>query len=375
MNKFINIRHQLHRHPELSGKEYRTQECIRTFIQEQFGLSCTNVANTGLICRVQKHAEPHVLIRVDIDALPIQEINDELTYQSTVDGVSHKCGHDGHTAIGLATIEKLLDNPVPNIGVSILFQPAEEIGEGAEHVIQDKQFNIADYSFALALHNIPGIPMHQIVCKPNAFTTAVQSIQFMFEGKTTHAGKPLKGNNPAYCISEIISWAKKHELTDEADSSYLLYTPIYSLLGSKDYGIAAGAGELHFTVRSHTQAHLDEKLEELTTFTKERAQVHQLSLTEKQVATFKANQNDPAVVKAIIAAAKSLDINYQELKHPFSWGEDFGYFTQLIPGAMFGLGAGEQTPELHNPDYNFPDELIATGASVFYEAIKQLTHV
>ncbi|GAB4384731.1 MAG: hypothetical protein Kow0075_16710 [Salibacteraceae bacterium] len=256
--------------------------------------------------------------------------------------------------------------------MDVLFQPAEETGEGAHAVLSDQQFDISRYTAAIALHNIPGAPMHQIITRVGNFTPAVHSIIFRLHGKTAHAAQPLTGHNPAYAIGQIIEWARTNEQVNEEADHFLLITPVYVTVGSKDYGISAGYGEVHFTMRAWQQEELDAATDKLISAVNKISQKHQLSVENELLAEFRANVNDQVVVNKIIEAANTLGMDHTHRDRPFPWGEDFGIFTQSLPGAMFGLGSGENTPALHNPDYDFPDEIIETGASVFYQTCSNL---
>lgn len=365
------FRRELHVHPELSGHEHETQKRIRAFLKSHGIHGATDVGKTGLLYRFEFGEGPRLLVRVDTDALPIQEIND-FEHRSGTEGVSHKCGHDGHTTIGAGLAMHLKDNPLKAGSVDIIFQPAEEIGEGARAVLADVQFDAKRYDHAVALHNIPGAPMHQVLCRTHSFTPAVHSLIIRLQGKTSHAAQPLKGHNPAYALAEITALAQGMEETDELHADYNLITPVYSCLGSKDYGISAGYGELHFTIRSWEQQRVDDITQSFSDRVLKIAHNHQLEVETELVAVFAANQNDPFVVEQVQLAAVQLDLSYVDKREPFPWGEDFGLFTQHIKGAMFGLGSGESTPALHNPDYDYPDEITETGIHLFYEIAKHI---
>jgi len=368
-------RKQLHANPELSGKEQETQQRIVSFLKD-FGVnSGKEVGQFGLIYPFHFGTGPHLLIRVDIDALPIQEIN-EFQHKSIVEGVSHKCGHDGHTTIGVGLAVRLKNEPLKHGKVTVLFQPAEEIGEGAKGILEDPNFNIEEYDYTVALHNIPGKKMHEILWKKDNFTPAVKSLIIRLTGKTSHAAEPLKGFNPSYAVSEIIQTALDQEETDEKHNNYNLITPVFTQVGSKDYGISAGFGEIHFTIRSWTQEKMDEASELFLSKVKSIALKHHLEVVTEYIAEFASNMNDHCVVDQIVKSGNELGLRTFLKPEPFPWGEDFGLFTQNIPGAMFGLGSGEATPALHNPDYDYPDEITETGINMFYEiAINTCKHV
>lgn len=371
--KLKDFRRELHKNPELSGQEFETQKRISSFIQSEIGLEGEKIGNTGLLYSLKFGKGPRVMARFDIDALPIQEIN-EFPHRSVNEGVSHKCGHDGHTSIGVGLLSNLKDEPMKAGRVDILFQPAEEIGEGAVAVLADKNFDLSSYDFAIAMHNIPGAELNKLIVKEREFTPAVHSIIFRIQGKTSHAAEPLKGDNPAYIMSEIMLKAMAMEDTDEKSESYGLITPVHSVLGSADYGISAGYAELHFTLRTWEQSKLETLTSNFINEVKHLVERRPFEFETEKLAVFAANYNEPKVVNAIKKAGKKIELNVEEKQKPFPWGEDFGLFTHKIPGAMFGLGSGIDCPALHNPDYDFPDEISKTAIEVFYNSIENLIH-
>ena len=143
-------------------------------------------------------------------------------------------------------------------------------------------------------------------------------------------------------------------------------------MGSRAYGVSAGFGEIHFTVRSNSNKNMDRIEADLVKVATEIANRHKLIAEINWTQQFRANENNSKAVKLIKNAAARNNFDLVEKETPFSWGEDFGLFTEHFPGAMFGLGAGENRPALHNPDYDFPDALIPAGAKMFYEIIKEI---
>lgn len=360
------LRHSLHQHPEISGDEKETAGRIFSFLEKLNTDSITrDIGGHGILVLFDSGKPgPTLLFRSELDALPIQEIN-EFEYRSETAGVAHKCGHDGHATILCGLAEKLSKNK-PDAGkVYLLFQPAEETGEGAQQVINDSKFTITpDYVFAL--HNLPGYDAGTIVVKEGLFSAAVNSIVIKLIGKTAHAAEPEMGFNPANAISEIIILAGNLSNNNPADKNFSVVTPIHINMGKMTYGTSAGEGELHYTLRCWNNENLAKLENDLIEGSKVIAEKYNLDLASHFTQTFLANNNNKEATAVVKAAAKKMNFNLLERDVPFKWGEDFGYFTSNYKGCMFGVGAGVYQPALHNPDYDFPDEIIDTGVNMFY---------
>lgn len=373
MEELIALRRKLHQYPELSGVEIDTSKTITDFlVQYEPTEIISNIGGHGILAIYKgKNTNKTLLFRCELDALPIQEIN-TFSYHSKISGISHKCGHDGHMAILCGLAKKIHSKPFENLTIGLLFQPAEENGSGAKKVIQDDKFKNFIPDFAFALHNLPNYPLHQIIVKDNAFTCAVKSIAINLKGKTSHASEPDNGINPAVAISEIINTFLAKNQPNISDKNYLVVTPIYIVMGEKAYGISAGDGEIHFTIRSNSNEYMKLIEHDLEKIAYEIALRNQLQINISWTEEFQANENHSDAVNFIKNAADNMKLDIFEKKHPFSFGEDFGIFTQHYKGAMFGLGAGLNSPALHNPDYDFSDEIIATGSSLFYQICKEI---
>lgn len=366
---FIKFRKELHSHPELSGQESDTKQRVKDFVSQFNPNQTLEIGQNGILF-VFKGKTPgkSILVRAELDALPIQEVN-TFPHRSKVDHVSHKCGHDGHMAI-LARLAYRLSQQTPEKGICyLLYQPAEETGEGAKEIINTSVFNSLNIDCAIALHNIPGYPLHSVIVRNGIFTPAVSSMIVKFIGKTSHAAEPENGINPAEAITDFIKKALTLIQSDEDKPGFFLVTPVHINMGEKSYGISAGYGEVHLTIRAQQNALLAKKSFELESSANRLANKYKLEVEIERTQEFKANVNDRNVNDAIRHAAKDLRLECIERNTPMKWGEDFGLFTESFPGAMFGLGSGVYQPALHNSDYDFPDELIETGSNLFYSVV------
>lgn len=369
--KLREIRRDFHQnYAELSTQEFKTCQRIQEILKSYSNANVFPIGKTGVMAVFEgKEKGKTIILRADTDALPIEESND-FGHKSTDPEVSHKCGHDGHTTIMIGVAEMLQKNPINKGKIVLLWQPAEENGMGAKAVLEDEKFVEIKPDMVFALHNLPGFPLHKILYKKGAFTANVKSLIFDFKGKTAHAAEPEHGFNPAFAMAQILEKCKKITLNEPKDKDFFLITPVYADLGTKDYGISAGKGTLHLTIRAWSPELFDRLTNELIQEAEKVSKEENLHLNISWTQEFLSNQNDEEAVEIIQKSAEDLKLNHQKINEPFKWGEDFGLFTQLIPGAMFGIGSGENCPALHNPDYDFPDEITLTASNMFYKILE-----
>ncbi len=367
------IRKQLHQIPEVSGNEKLTSEYILLLLEKFENIDLVkHIGGHGVLAKIFFSNEgPRVLFRAELDALPIQEIN-SFEYQSNHDGVSHKCGHDGHMTILIGLIEKFQNLKNQKGSVYFLFQPAEENGEGAKACLEYFKENQISLDYIFALHNIPNYNFGEVFVKPEEITPAVYSVKIKIEGKTAHAAEPENGINPARSIQKTISFFDKINTPNQEDSNFLICTPIHIHMGEIAYGISAGYGEVHYTLRSWKNKILNDSKLKVEEFIDQLSKEENIKITTEYLEEFRANQNNIECVRLIQEACNKEDVSFNILQKPFKWGEDFGILTENYKGALFGLGAGDNIPTLHNPDYDYPDELTPIGRNLFYNIWKAI---
>ncbi|MBL1213334.1 MAG: amidohydrolase [Ignavibacteriae bacterium] len=374
LSELIELRKTIHANPELAHEEKNTAERLTRFIKKfNPDKIIERIAGNGVAFIYEGNKNgPVILLRAELDALPITE-ECEFDYKSVNNGVSHKCGHDGHMTILAGLARKLNENKINKGKVVLLFQPAEEIGEGAEKIINDKKFTEIKPDYAFALHNLPGFKKHEIIIRNNTFAAASVGMKVELKGKTSHAAHPENGISPSDAVADII---KKFNSVINAikneNFDFGLVTIIHVSIGEKAFGTSPGYAEVYATLRANSDADLEviksKCVEIVELIAKEEKLKSEISWTE----AFPATVNDPEAVDFIISAANQLKLNIKNIDSPFRWTEDFGHFTKTYTGALFGLGAGKQTPQLHNPDYDFPDELILTGINIFHTIIQNI---
>lgn len=343
MIDYSEIRHALHNHPQTAGNEQFAHDMVVKYLQ---GLHpdkvYTNVGGYGVIAVWGKDTQaPTVAFRADTDALPI----------------GHRCGHDGHTAI-LLRLAELVDSGCET-NTLLLWQPAEETGTGSRAILDSgilQQYNIKAF---YALHNLPGYPLGTVVLCPHTFAAASTGVVYHLEGRETHASTPELGVNPGLAVAEIIN---RFSGFNGQDGDFRQSTLICVRVGSPAFGTSAGHGEVMFTLRAFTNAAMERLLADANSTVDEIAVRHGLSVTHALVEPFRATENHPECVKVLMRECKDAIIK----EDPFRWSEDFAEYLIEFPGAMFGIGSGEDHPELHHPDYDFPDELIEPAAQLFF---------
>ena len=368
------FRRSLHAHPELSGRE---EETARRVVDRLSGCAPARIL-TGLgsmrtgVCAVYTAAQPGptVLVRCELDALPIQERN-TFAHRSTVPGVSHKCGHDGHMATLAALAADLDANPIARGRVLLLFQPAEETGEGAAAVLRDPAFHaLGAPDYVYAFHNVPKFPLGAVLLREGVFAQASVGFLVAFSGRTSHSSYPEHGINPTAAVTQLVTAVNAFGASFAGRvSAPVLGTVSYVRVGREDtgpnFGTTPGEACVSGVVRAQKTADLDRLRAELTELAARLAAESGLEHSLSWHEAFAATESDGGCVAEVKAAANQLGLTVQELDEPFRWSEDFGYFTDAFKGAFFGLGSGVEQPQLHDDGYDYPDELIEIGARLY----------
>ncbi len=366
----IKLRHELHRYPELSGDEKDTAARITQFLRTLAPAQIIEgLGGHGVAAVFGTDESRTIMLRCELDALPIAE-NNVFAHQSVHSGQAHSCGHDGHMAILVAVAETLAACPPANGRVILLFQPAEETGAGAQAIIDDPSFQALAPDFVCALHNMPGYPPGQVVIRPGTMTAASRGLNLTLSGETAHAAHPETGRSPANALATLMAVLQPLPASVTGQDALAFSTIVGATLGAKTFGTAPAEAQLWVTLRCEHNATMDRIVDYIA------RQVEQIC-TPEQLATgiayedvFPATVNDPAAVALIQKALTGHDVLVPET--PIRWSEDFGHFTARTPGALFGLGAGLEQPDLHHSHYDFPDALIGTGRDVFLAIIDEV---
>lgn len=373
MVDLIDFRHDLHRHPEISGEEQQTAARVHAFVRPMKpDKVLTGLGGHGLAA-VFEGAEPGptLLIRSELDALPIEE-KTEVAHTSIVPGKGHLCGHDGHTTI-LTAVGLGLSRQRPKRGrVVLMFQPAEEDGSGAAAVIADPRFGQITPDLSISLHNLPGLPLGHVALTEGPVNCASRGLMITLTGKTAHASSPEHGLSPMRAMAELMPalTALGHGAPPAAD--FTMATVTHAALGEAAFGIAPADGEIWVTLRTLTDDRMADLCHRAETLVRETAASHGLAFAWTYHDIFLHCENAPEAVEHLRRALDAEGIPHDTGDLPMRASEDFGRFRSFAPAAMFFLGAGEHYPNLHNPDYDFPDALIDIGARVFMRVVRDM---
>ena len=388
MQELIELRHLLHAHPELSGQEALTNKILNEWVRQTrpdhiiekiggYGLAAVYRGN-GKRKTENGTAKPsttrselkRILIRGDIDALHIPEPN-EIPYKSKNEGVSHKCGHDGHATI-LCGLAQWLGEQRPDQGeVVLLFQPAEETGQGAKAILEDPQFELIKPDVAYGLHNLPGFAKGQVMVRKGCFAAASFGLKLVFEGRTAHASQPETGHSPSELLAVLIHALEKRREQLKEVTPLTTFVITHALLGEETFGVAPGHAEIWLTLRSFHDKYLEMMASQIIEMCQSLAKGRLFDFHFSEHEAFAATNSDPHCVEVIERAAQNLELPLGHLEEPFRWSEDFGRFGSVCPVGFFGLGSGLEQPALHDPMFDFPDDILEVGMGMFWEIIRQ----
>ena len=371
------IRKRIHTNPEIAGKEKKTAALIKSELEKTAPDEIIDgIGGHGLVA-IYRGENPdegvNLMIRAELDGLRINEEN-SFDYRSQTKNRMHACGHDGHMAIVLGAAKYLEDHRPRSGSVMLLFQPAEETGEGAGWMLDDPKFKELKIDRGVALHNLPGYEENRLFVKNETMACGSTGIEITFKGKSSHAAHPEEGINPAQAIAELLQNLEALSQEIQKGDEYRILTVTYIQMGEPAFGISPGRAKIGVTLRAET----DELLKGLEDDVHQKIDAVNDGFegegTYQNREPFAATVNDADGVEELIKAADRADVPVDILEEPMYWSEDFGEFRRKCPITLFGLGAGEDSFPLHSEKYDFNDSLIPGGISVFVNLIKRYTN-
>lgn len=366
-------RRKLHEQPEISGEEEQTAREVVSFLTPtEPDEILTGLGGHGVaVVYDSGRPGPTVLFRSETDALPIEELGD-VPHRSKVPGKSHMCGHEGHTTI-LAAVGRQLGRERPAKGrVVLMFQPAEETGAGAAGVVADPRYDAILPDFAFSLHNLPGTPLGHVRLKEGVVNCASRGMRIVLTGKTAHSSMPETGTSPMPAVAELMPKLAALGGGRFSEDDFAMVTVTHVSMGEAVFGVAPGRAEVWATLRTRLDERMADLVASAEALAKDAAARAGLSCAIDYHEIFVASLNAPEAVSHLRAAMDAEGISHDEAELPMRASEDFGHFGRRAKSAMLFLGAGENHPQLHNPDYDFPDDLIPIGARIFMRTARNL---
>jgi hippurate hydrolase len=371
-------RHDIHRHPELAFEEQRTAARVAELLGE-FGLEVhTGVGNTGVVGVLRKGSSERMLgLRADMDALKIQEQN-QFEYRSVNEGKMHACGHDGHTAMLLGAARHLAANGNFDGSVAFIFQPAEEHGEGARAMIADGLFERFPIDSVYAIHNFPSLETGKFAVRAGSIMAAEDNFEITINGVGHHAAMPHMGKDTIVIGAEIVNAMQTlvSRSLDPLDSAVVSFTEFVT---NGTVNVVPGQVVLRGDTRSLTtrvQEHIEATMQRIVSgICAAQGASYEFSYRRNFIPT--VNTRAEAEIAAAVAGAVVGADNVIGDSRPVMASEDFGYMLQARPGAYLLLGNGVEGIggcSLHNPAYDFNDEILCIGADFWVTLVEsQLT--
>jgi hippurate hydrolase len=371
-------RHDFHAHPEIGFEEHRTSEIVATKLAE-WGIEVhRNLGGTGVVgvLRGKKSTGGNraIGLRADMDALPMEEAN-SFAYRSGTPNRMHACGHDGHTTMLLGAAKYLAETGNFSGTVHLIFQPAEEGLAGAKAMLDDGLFDRFPCDAIYGIHNSPDLPLGTVKALTGTTMAAIDYFRVVLRGRSAHGAHPQQGVDTVSIAAQVISVlnAIPSRHVDALESAIISIGQIHG--GTSDIVIPETV-ELRGSVRT-LKPHVQDRVEELF----HRA-VHNTAAAQGGTAEITYKRSYPPTINTaqetdIAATAAALVVGEDQVMRegePLLAGEDFAFMLQRAPGAylFFGQRGAERggTP-VHNPNYDFNDDLLPIGASYFATIVEQ----
>jgi amidohydrolase len=365
--RIVELRHTLHAHPELCHEEYGTSRMLAENLNRLPGLAVQmGVGGTTGIKAVLggDRPAPAVLLRADMDALPIQEIGD-LPYKSQTGGKMHACGHDGHSAclVGVATILSEIADELPG-PIVFIFQPAEETGGGGKLLVDAGILESPKVGAAFALHGWPKLQVGQIgICRGQAMA-ATGGFHIAVKAKGAHGAAPHESPDPIVVSARIIDALQQIPSRMISPLEPVVVT-VGTIHGGTALNIIPSCCEMSGTVRALSDQVRAQILQHVERIAKGIAATFGATAEVEVREAYPAVYNDPAACDFVAQVAREAIGPDAVVEHgPTMGGEDFAYYLQKVPGAMIRLGVDapdRPSAMLHQPQYDFNDDALPIG--------------
>jgi hippurate hydrolase len=373
-NELREWRHYLHENAELGLTERVTSGFIREKLESWGIKTITGLAGTGVMGIIENNKGPVMALRADMDALPLQELND-FSYKSRNPGVMHACGHDGHMTMLLGAARYLSENPKFKGTVKLIFQPAEEIFCGAPDMIKAGILKNPDVEMIFGFHNLPIMPFGKMVLSEGPIMASADSYDLTITGKGTHAAFPESGNSPIIMAADYIKKLRDMEeqyLSDNVSIS----TSVTTVKTEQSYNVIPEAVNLRGTIRTFDAGVRGSIMKKIEGVLEDTVIKKNGRYDLKYLGT-----NIPVLVnhaEAVSIARKAGTKVFPEsdivpMDEPTRGSEDFAFMLRATKGCFIFLGTGKtkDDPSLHNPYFDFNDDILCAGASLHVALVEE----
>ncbi len=372
--QLVEVRRDIHRHPELSFEEERTGEVVATAL-EGFGVTPTRgVVKTGVVADIGDGGDgtPIVALRADLDALPMQE-QTGLPFASVNDGVMHSCAHDGHTACLLGAAALLAEDPPSDGRVRLIFQPAEERGNGALHVCNEGHMEGVGAVFGIHADN--RWEVGHVVVSPGPVTADSRSFRIEVQGQGGHAARPHEGIDAVVAGAAIVT-ALQSIVGREVRPGEAAVVTVGRFEGGEHRSTLPASALMLGTLRSFSDEVAAQLKDSVERVARQVAAAHRCGVEISFGEGCPAVINDAGVVAIAQRAARAVvgGERVLPLPHPNTGAEDFSFYLRHAPGAYARLGArapGDELVSTHNPCFDFDERMLAVGARYLEAAARE----
>ena len=378
VGEFIQLRRDIHAHPELAFEEHRTSALVAHKLRGWGYEVTTGLGRTGVVGTLRRGRSQRALgLRADMDALPIVEASGR-AWASTTPGLMHGCGHDGHTAMLMGAARYLAETRRFDGTAVLIFQPGEEGYAGARAMMEDGLFERFPCEQVYAQHNSPETPLGVIGITPGPMQAAVDRIEILIRGKGGHGARPHQGVDPVLVAGHIIT-AAQSVVSRNLSAFDQAVVSICSMQGGNPGAMSVIPGEVTLvgTVRTYNESVQDQIEDRLRSLCTGIAQGFGASaeLTYERVYPATVNTLPEAQFACDVAASLVGEDKVWRNMLPSMGGEDFSFMLQAKPGAYIrigqGLPHGPGPHPLHNSRYDFNDEILPLGAALHASLVEQ----
>ena len=365
IDEMVAIRHQIHENPEMGFNEHKTGDKVASLL-ESWGFDVVRgVGKTGIVGTLKVGNGKKVIgIRADMDALPIEE-ETNLDYSSKNKGVMHACGHDGHTTILLTAARYLAETKNFDGTVRVIFQPAEESYGGGKKMIDDGLFERFPCDRIYGLHNWPGFPSGTLRFTKGPMMASVDTAYITVRGKGGHGARPETTIDPIVAASSIVMALQTIVSRNVPPLEAALIT-VGMFKGGSVSNVIPEEVKMELTIRAFSPEVRKLLQERICKLAKSQAESYGAEAIINYERGYPVTVNDAESIDFALDVAKQIvgDKNVVENAEPLTPSEDFSYMLEKVPGAYIIMGNGDSTG-LHTPQYNFNDDGIAVGATLW----------